>query len=247
MRIAEGLEALDIPMNVNNPANLIYPALLWDEKHAILVDTGLPGTAPRIREAMESAGVPLQKLTHVILTHQDVDHIGGLMGLLELLDHPIEVLAHEIERPYIEGEKPLIKWKPERLDAMFEALPEPQREEAKARFSAALKAKVDRTVVDGEVLPYCGGIQIVYTPGHTPGHMSLYIRSSKTLLAGDAMVAPGGQLQGPNPTVTPDMDTAMKSIGKLASLDIEAILCYHGGLVRGGIRERLAKLTVSTH
>ena len=46
---------------------------------------------------------------------------------------------------------------------------------------------VDRIVEDGEELPFCGGITVIHTPGHTPGHICLYIGQNKTLIAGDAL------------------------------------------------------------
>ena len=50
------------------------------------------------------------------------------------------------------------------------------------------KLKVDRTISDGEILPYCGGIQIIHTPGHTPGHVAFFRPSDKVLITGDAIV-----------------------------------------------------------
>lgn len=106
-----------------------------------------------------------------------------------MLDHPVEVLAHEADRPYIEG------------------------------------------------------MTVVNTPGHTPGHTSLYANRSKMLIAGDAMVVPGGHLQRPNPNVTPDMPTAVKSIGKFNGLVIDTVICYHSGIVGDNIPQQLAQLT----
>jgi glyoxylase-like metal-dependent hydrolase (beta-lactamase superfamily II) len=52
---------------------------------------------------------------------------------------------------------------------------------------------------------------VINTPGHTPGHISLYHKPSKTLIAGDAMRVMDGQLLGPAPEQTLDVDTAIKS------------------------------------
>ncbi|MHB8917725.1 MAG: MBL fold metallo-hydrolase [Desulfocucumaceae bacterium] len=59
-----------------------------------------------------------------------------------------------------------------------------------------LKADVGRTVADEEELPYCGGITVIHTPGHTPGHICLYHKQSRTLIAGDALFAEGGLRAG---------------------------------------------------
>ena len=66
-------------------------------------------------------------------------------------------------------------------------------------FADPPKVSVDMAVADEEVLPYCGGITVIFTPGHTPGHICLYLNQSKILIAGDALVAVHGELRGPNP------------------------------------------------
>lgn len=71
----------------------------------ILADTGYPGQFPLLIEAMKQAGFPLEKLVRVIITHQDLDHIGSLPVLLAEGPPSIEVWAHELEKPFIEGER----------------------------------------------------------------------------------------------------------------------------------------------
>jgi glyoxylase-like metal-dependent hydrolase (beta-lactamase superfamily II) len=242
MKIKDGIDALELTMNFMGNASTIYPTLLWDENEAVLIDTGTPGQLPAIREAFENAGVPFNKLSKVILTHQDIDHIGSLPELLKEFDGPIEVLAHKEDKPYIEGDKPFIKMNKEMMLKRVEELPEEQREQVLAILNTPITSKVDTTIEDGQVLPYCGGITVIFTPGHTPGHISLYHQDSKTLITGDAMVADNGKLVGPNPRVTPDMDQANQSLKKLTSFDIETIICYHGGVCTDNVKEQLAGL-----
>jgi glyoxylase-like metal-dependent hydrolase (beta-lactamase superfamily II) len=90
---------------------------------------------------------------------------------------------------------------------------------------------VDEHLEDGERLDIAGGIRVIFTPGHTPGHLSLYLERSKVLIAGDALRAERGSLTGPNPSMTLEMGTALQSLRRLAGLEIDTILCYHGGVV----------------
>lgn len=104
------------------------------------------------------------------------------------------------------------------------------------------KAKVDRTLTDRQELPYCGGIQIIFTPGHTPGRISLYLKQSKTLVVGDAMFSVEGILGGPHPHSTLDMNKAFRSLEKYLDFDIKSVICYHGGLSTDNVKEQLQKL-----
>ena len=72
---------------------------------------------------------------------------------------------------------------------------------------------------------------MVGTPGHTPGHTSLYHEPSRTLIAGDALAATDGTLRGPSPQASMDMAEASRSVQRLAALDPAVIICYHGGVV----------------
>jgi glyoxylase-like metal-dependent hydrolase (beta-lactamase superfamily II) len=245
MKIANGIESIELVMNMMGNQSVIHPTLIWDENEVILVDTGIPGQLEEIREAMEKTGVSFNKLSKIILTHQDIDHIGSLSEILKNSENKIEVLAHEEDKPYIEGDKPLIKMNPERVAKMVESLPEEQRQKIKAMFEISLAAKVDQTISDGQVLPYCGGITVIFTPGHTPGHISLYHHQSKTLVVGDALVAENGILMGPRPHVTPDMESALHSIKKMTEYDIETVICYHGGVIKENVKEQLLKLANS--
>jgi len=78
MKIANGVEALELTVNFIGRQTTIYPTLIWDEESAILVDAGFPGLEKQIHEAVEKAGVPFDRVNKIVLTHQDIDHVGSL-------------------------------------------------------------------------------------------------------------------------------------------------------------------------
>jgi glyoxylase-like metal-dependent hydrolase (beta-lactamase superfamily II) len=242
MKITNGVEALELTVNLMGRETTIYPTMFWDNESVILVDAGFPGIEQQIRETIEKTGVRFDRLNKVIITHQDIDHVGGLPEILAKSDHKVEVLAHEVEKPYIQGDKPLIKAEAARKSKLFDSLPEEQRRKILAVFANPPKAMVDRTIEDGEELPYCGGIIVIHTPGHTPGHICLYHKPSKTLVTGDALTANEGQLSGPNPSATYNMDEANKSVKKLTQYDIENVICYHGGVFKENVQTELLQL-----
>ena len=217
MEIAKGVEMLQLEFQ----EFVIHPILLWDDEMAVLIDTGFPGQIEDIQVEMEKVGVSFDKLKVVILTHQDIDHIGSLPELLQRCRSNIKVYAHELDKPYIEGDLPLLK------DGNVENRP---------------KGKVSDTVIDGQELPYCGGILILHTPGHTPGHISLYLKQSKILIAGDSMYSVNGMLGGIHAPTTINIKEAKQALKKYLNLDIESVVCYHGGLSKENINVQLQNL-----
>jgi len=217
MEVSKGVANLELDFNGFS----IYPTLIWDQEMAILIDTGFPGQMKDLLVAMDKHGVSREKLKVVILTHQDIDHIGSLPELLQHYGENIKVYAHELDKPYIEGELPLLK------DGDIVNPP---------------KGKVDKLLSDGQELPYCGGIRVIHTPGHTPGHISLYLKQSKTLVAGDSMYSENGTLQGIHIPTTLDRELAQQSLKKYAHLDIASVICYHGGVNNENIKEQIKKL-----
>jgi len=245
MKLGKNIEALELSMNMGGGSRSIYPVLLWDDKEAVLVDTGMPGQLADIRKAVEAAGARFEDIRHIILTHQDIDHIGSLPELVEALDG-VEVWAHNDDVPYIQGERPLIKMNRERMEKLFETLPQEQRAQALKLFDNPPKAHVAHILHGGEELPFHGGVQVVHTPGHTPGHISLFVASDGVLIAGDELRVDNGELTGPAPGATPDMPQALKSVGKLIPFDVHKVICYHGGLYEDNPAEKIKQLHLAS-
>lgn len=222
MKLSDELVILQVPMMPNDATSIMNISLIVDPGHGLtLVDTGLPSQADTVADAIAAEGFDVADVKQIVLTHQDIDHVGAL--------NPIKgrtgatVLALEEDVPYIDGRKTLIKMPtPERLAA------NPIMAERMQHYRST---DVDVELHDGEVLDKASAAVVIATPGHTPGHMSLYLPASKTLIAGDAMVAENGTLQAPVERATPNMALAMQSLKKLLHYDIQTIVCYHGGLV----------------
>ena len=242
MKIADGIEMIEIPMNIMGRNSTIYPTLIWDADTVILVDAGIMGTLPVIKKAMEDADVPFERLTKIIVTHQDIDHIGGIKNILNELDE-VKVLAHEEDKPYIQGEKKLVRLNSNFMDRIT-ALPEKEQEKVLDMFENA-SVEVNITLTDGEELADCRGITVIHTPGHTPGHICLYHKATKTLIAGDAMNIFDGQLTGTNVQLLSEEDakTAINSLKKFEEYDIENVISYHGGLFNDDPNQKIKELT----
>jgi glyoxylase-like metal-dependent hydrolase (beta-lactamase superfamily II) len=234
MQLNDDVHVLPLPMVRDGQTRILNLSLILDPAEGpTLVDTGLPGQLDTIASVMGEAGVGVRDLKRIVLTHQDIDHVGSLPDLVQASG--ALVLAHEVEAPFIDGtERPRFD-RPDFLQQF------PQM----AAFMERLKQmRVDEALPDGARLDIAGGVRAVATPGHTVGHMCLYLERSRTVIAGDALTADDGRLQGPSATATADMPTAVRSVARLADLDVDAIVCYHGGVVSadaGGQLRRLAE------
>jgi len=243
MKIADNLEMLELPMKVMGMERMVYPTCMWDDDNVILVDTGIPDNLEMIKKQMDAAGISFARLTKIVATQQDIDHIAGIKGIMSEKSEVI-VLAHAEDKPYIEGEKKVKRLNSKFMDRIKD-LPKDERLKIIDMFENSC-VNVNRTLVDGEVLPYCGGISVIHTPGHTPGHICLYHQKSKTLIAGDALNILDGQLVGPNKdSMSEDKMNAIDAIEtlkKLMDYDIVNVITYHGGLFSDNPNEGIKAL-----
>jgi glyoxylase-like metal-dependent hydrolase (beta-lactamase superfamily II) len=232
MRIANGVYVLPIPRSPQEPESFLNLTLIMDEQNGnTLVDAGLPNQTEAISAALVEAGIGVGDLRRIIFTHQDLDHVGSGAALVRQSD--ARVLAHPADAPYIEGSQRPLKPSPEMLEQR------PQMREVLERLEPV---GIDEYVEDGTRLDLAGGTRVISTPGHTPGHISLYVERSKVLIAGDALTAERGSLNGPNPSMTLEMRTAIQSVRRLADLEIDTIVCYHGGVVSADANGQLRRV-----
>ncbi len=243
MKIADNVEALEIPLDfLGSSGGTINPVLLWnDADGATLIDTGMPGQLPAIEEKLGKLGLGLKSLRRILLTHQDLDHIGSAATLAGATR--AEVYAHAADAPFIQGELPLLKLDIKKLEARIAALPAARRALALKLLSSPPRVKVDHALSGGEELPFHEGLTVIPTPGHSPGHVCYYLKAQRILFAGDALRVEGGSLIGPSPMATPDMRRAVASLRNLLPYRIDAIVCYHGGVMTHDIAARLHALT----
>ncbi|WP_332908495.1 MBL fold metallo-hydrolase [Paenibacillus roseus] len=220
---------------------MLNPVVIRDGNSYILVDTGTPGSHGPITELLTQAGIDPSESHSIILTHQDIDHIGSLP---QFKGEGVDVYAYKVEQPYIDGLTPLAKYTEERIEELLAPLPQDLAAAFRDTFSGEVK-NVTRLLEDGERLPFGGGLTVIHTPGHTAGHICLYHEPSKTLIAGDALMNVAGKLQAPPPAYNTNTEEAIESIRKLQAYPIERLICYHGGIFEGDVHEAIEELTGS--
>jgi glyoxylase-like metal-dependent hydrolase (beta-lactamase superfamily II) len=216
-----------------------------------LVDAGLSmGAAKILSVAADRFGVD-SRPAGIILTHGHFDHVGALEALLGVWDVP--VYAHTAELPFLTGEADYPPPDPTvggglmaRLSPLF-----PER-------GIDLGDRVRALPSNGEV-PGMPGWQWVHTPGHAPGHVSLFRASDRVLLAGDAVctvrqesayavLTQRQELAGPPAYFTIDWDKAERAVATIASLQPLVLASGHGEPMRGdSLRDELAALSRDFH
>lgn len=201
-----------------------------------LIDAGLPGTAKRIRKEAELLFGKDTKPEAVILTHGHFDHVGALPDLLK--EWKVPVYAHTLETPYLNGSS---QYPP----------PDPSvGGGAMAYMSWMYPIKPYNLGQHLNVLPADGTVpglpdwRVIHTPGHAPGHVSLFRDKDRVLLAGDAFITVDQnsafavmtqkeELNAPPSYFTIDWEAARKSVQDLANLSPLSIGTGHGLPVHG--------------
>lgn len=202
----------------------------------ILVDTGPAGSAGKIIKMAESIFGVGAKPNAIVLTHGHADHAGSAEELFDYWDVP--VYAHELEIPYLTKQS---AYPP----------PDPSVGHGLMSLLSVLFVKT-KTNLGERVIPISvsKGLselpewKIIFTPGHSPGHISLFFPLNTTLIAGDAVATTQAEsaiailgdikkLSGPPMYMTPDWVSAEQSVGALARLEPRIIAAGHGPVLRG--------------
>ena len=186
MRLNDNIYVLKIPSIINS-GEFIYPTLISNNNKLLLIDTGFPGQLEEIKKAIEDEGFKFDNLEAVVLTHQDIDHVGSIKKIIDELSH-VKVLSSAGEAEYINGSK--TPTKVAYLENNLNNLPHEAKimyEKFKS-FYECNKVNIDVTLKEGDSVNGFDNLTVIDTPGHTPGHISLYANDSKTLIAGDAFI-----------------------------------------------------------
>lgn len=197
----------------------------------VLIDAGMPNSADLIiKEALNRFGENC-KLTSIILTHGHFDHVGALNELTKKWDVPI--YAHPLEEPYLTGKtdypppNPHIPGLVAKMSPLF------------PRHSIDISSRLHVLSEENTELPTLHNWRYIHTPGHTPGHISLFREEDRALIAGDAftnveqeslydVLTQKEEMHGPPAYFTTDWDTAWNSVKTLASLKPNSAIFGHG-------------------
>lgn len=188
--------------------------LFEDETGWLLVDTGMWGLIDPIRY-LKTLGHPPNTITHILITHADVDHVGNLKQIQQQTGATVvlgrESLAHVRAGTYPKHNRSMI-------DKITPYLVNTKR----------LTTDKVLEVSDGDELPLMGGLQVIATPGHTADHHAFFSPTHGMMFAGDAINGFGGTLRCSQSFISADYTLAKQSALKLAHLAPAIFACGHG-------------------
>ena len=213
-----------------------------------LIDAALPCSAGRMKSWAEKTYSRAPNA--IVLTHGHFDHVSAAKELAETWDVPI--YAHPLEFPYLTGQReyPAPDWKAGGgvMPLLSPALP---------RGPVDLGSRLRALPGEGTELRLAElpGWILLHTPGHTPGHVSFFRETDRTLLVGDAFcttkqesffdatLTQPAELHGPPSYFTSDWEAAKRSVRKLADLRPTTVAPGHGKPLGGtGVAAALDKL-----
>jgi glyoxylase-like metal-dependent hydrolase (beta-lactamase superfamily II) len=209
---------MQITPTVHRIGSFVNQYLLIDNKNLILIDAGMRSNAKTIVKTIKKLGYEPSDLKQLLITHSDPDHYGAAKDVQDATG--CEIWSTQIEADAMKvggGSREIINtnWAAKILMSILRPM------------MAAPAVKVARIISDGDVLPILSGLQVIASPGHTPGHVSFFLSSERILIAGDAILSEKGKPAPTTNVTTCDPVMAIASAKKLMALNPMVIGCGH--------------------
>jgi glyoxylase-like metal-dependent hydrolase (beta-lactamase superfamily II) len=234
-QVIPGIWQLKVPIP-NNPIGYVLPYLIEGPRDTyLLIDAGWnhPDSWQTLKDELVAAGAELRKLQRCVVTHVHPDHYGLAGRVRE--EGGAEIVLHERDKAFIEsryrhpeGLFPTInKWLLENGTPQDELIDLSEASMPVRRF--VVPADPDSTLQGGEMISFGGfNLEVIWTPGHSPGHICFYERRQRLLISGDHVL----------PTITPNISLHpeqsgnplldyITSLRRLKTLDAQKALPAH--------------------
>lgn len=204
--------------------------LIDSEDGLILIDTGYPENAHKILAAVRELGKQPEDIRHILVTHCHYDHAGSVAALKRFTG--ARTYMHPLDAAIVEGR---------RMPAPMTPGPgilNPVLFRTFVKLVPVEPVEIEQKVVDGDTLALAGGIQAIHVPGHCAGQLAFLWMRHNVLFAADT----AANLFGLGWSIGyEDIETAKKSLAKLANMDFEVACFGHGGAIMHGAAQQFRR------
>lgn len=233
--VSPGIYQLPLPL-VHSALNTVNIYLVRGDDGYLLVDAGwnVKESFDSLQKQMAEIGVGLEEIARIVITHVHPDHYG-MAGRLKRISQA-KLALHELERDLIERRYVNLEHLLQQMAGWLKMNGVPPRELPRLQRSSAVTAQfvtitpADITLQGGETITWGSfNFQVLWTPGHSPGHISLYEADRKVLLCGDYIlpnITPHISLNHYQVGTSP-LDNYLQSLRKTRQLEVELVLPGH--------------------
>ena len=230
MQIAPGIYSMG-----QEEGGHVHAFLLDDGNGLTLIDTMYDDDGRHVLAELSAIGKTPADVKHIILTHAHKSHVGGVAALKKASGAP--VYSHAWETDIIAGRREATRvraFPPKKPLAVY-----------KLQLGLALglgrhkPCEVDTRIKAGDRV---GPLEVVETPGHTPGSLSFWWPERKALFAGD-VIATWPVFEAGWPGLTLDNDQNLRSVNQLTDFGNAEVLCVgHGEPIAQGAAQAIKRL-----
>jgi glyoxylase-like metal-dependent hydrolase (beta-lactamase superfamily II) len=202
-------------------------ALTGADGGVTLVDAGLRGATRRLVRHLVAIGSGPEQVRCIVATHAHFDHVGDARRLRQTTG--AQLCIHEEDAVFCSTGKapPLDRSRP--VARVLSMLPQ----------AGIGGAPVDQTFTDNQLLDVAGGLRVLHTPGHTPGHCSLLHEPTGVLITGDSLFNWRSRMRYSIKLFCTDVKLSVTTADRLGEVDYEVAAFTHGPEIRDGAREAI--------
>lgn len=189
--------------------------LCVEETGLTLIDAGVPNRAELVFDLIHCLNFKKSDLKQILVTHADYDHVGSLADIQRQTN--CAVYASRESNEYLK-----IGASPKHLPKIMQWIVD--------RFFPydLVNQEAINLFKDGDILPFLGGLHVIYTPGHTPDHYAFFSPSLGVMFSGDVLNTRKGPLHTSSDRISADPKMVIRSARKILNYSPAVIACGHG-------------------